>query len=160
MWYSKITTSHKPTVVKLALRKGKNFAAAKYGVSLSSVKRWCERYDGTWQSLRERSHCPHSHPTRHTAEEEALIRLGMREKYFRYGWNGAYMDAKEHGYTRSYSGFLYTARRMRLCGGEAKYKPPRKHDRRYLELLVSGEKVQIDVKEGAILLSERRCEAG
>ncbi len=35
-------------VVKLASRKGKRYAAEKYGVSLSSVKRWCKRYDGTW----------------------------------------------------------------------------------------------------------------
>ena len=38
-------------VVRLAKRKGKSFAAKIYGVSLSSVKRWCKRYDGTWQSL-------------------------------------------------------------------------------------------------------------
>jgi transposase len=44
-------------VVELALRKrNKSFAAEKYGVSLSSVKRWCKRYDGTWQSPAERSH--------------------------------------------------------------------------------------------------------
>ena len=36
-------------VVKLANRKGKSYASRKYGVSLSSVKRWCKRYDGTWQ---------------------------------------------------------------------------------------------------------------
>ena len=35
-------------VVKLALKKGKSYAACKYGVSLSSVKRWSKRYDGTW----------------------------------------------------------------------------------------------------------------
>jgi transposase len=40
-------------VVKHAEKKGKSSAAAKYGVSLSSVKRWCKRYDGTWQSLAE-----------------------------------------------------------------------------------------------------------
>ena len=33
-------------VVKLARRKGKSFAARKYGVSLSSVKRWDKKYDG------------------------------------------------------------------------------------------------------------------
>ena len=61
-------------VVKLAMKKGKSFAAKKYGVSLSSVKRWCKRYDGTWQSLRERSHRPKSHPRQHTPQEEELIR--------------------------------------------------------------------------------------
>ena len=134
-------------VVKLAMRKGKSFASRKYGVSLSSIKRWCKRYDGTWQSLQEKSHRPHSNPKRHTEQEETLIRKGMDEAYFRYGWEGAYMAARELGYSRSYSGFLYAAKRMGLCGGRAKKKPPRKHDRRYPELSVPGEKVQIDVKE-------------
>lgn len=134
-------------VVRLAIRKGNSFASKIYGVSLSSVKRWRKRYDGTWQSLKENSHRPHNHPNRHTEQEEELIRKGMNQSYFRYGWEGAYMAAKELGYKRSYSGFLYAARRMGLCGGQKEKKPSRKHDRRYPELLVPGEKVQIDVKE-------------
>ena len=134
-------------VVKLANRKGKIFAAQKYGFSLSSVKRWCKRYDGTWQSLKERSHRPKHHPRQHTAQEENLIRESMNQAFFRYGWDGAYMRAKEAGYSRSYSGFIYAARRMGLCGGMTEKRPPRKHDRRYPELTVPGEKVQIDVKE-------------
>lgn len=134
-------------VVKLAMKKGKSFASQKYGVSLSSVKRWCKRYDGTWQSLRERSHRPKHHPRQHTAQEEELIRESMNESFFRYGWEGAYMTARKAGYSRSYSGFIYAARRMGLCGGKAEVRPPRKHDRRYPELRVPGEKVQIDVKE-------------
>ena len=134
-------------VVKLALRKGKSYAARMYGVSLSSVKRWCKRYDGTWQSLKEGSHRPKSHPLRHTEQEESLIRKALDHAFFRYGWEGAYMRAKENGYTRSYSGFIYAARRMGLCGGKADTKPPHTRDRRYPELMVPGEKVQIDVKE-------------
>ena len=134
-------------VVKLAERKGKSFASAKYGVSLSSVKRWCRRYDGTWQSLQERSHRPHSHPKRHTAEEESVIRRSLNQSFFRYGWEGAYMTAREAGYSRSYSGFIYAARRMGLCGGGTEKKRPRKQERRYPELMTPGEKVQVDVKE-------------
>ena len=138
---------NRQAVVKLALRKGKSHAARMYGVSLSSVKRWVARYDGTWQSLREKSHRPKSHPARHTKHEEAMIRAGMDEAFFRYGWEGAYMAAREKGYTRSYSGFIYAARRMGLAGGQKDKKKSRKHDRRYPELLVPGEKVQVDVKE-------------
>jgi len=71
----------------------------------------------------------------------------MDRAYFRYGWEGAYMVAKKLGYRRSYSGFLYAAKRMGFCGGKGKKKTPRKQDRRYPELSVPGEKVQIDVKE-------------
>ncbi len=134
-------------VVKLAKRKGKSYASRIYGVSLSSVKRWSKRYDGTWQSLAEQSHRPHSHPQQHSVAEEEKIRAAVSKSYFRYGWEGAYMSAIEDGYKRSYSGFLYAAKRMGLCGGAGKRKPPRKHERRYPELLMPGEKVQIDVKE-------------
>lgn len=134
-------------VVKQAIQKGKSYAARKYGVSLSSVKRWSKRYDGTWQSLVERSHRPHSHLRQHRPEEEALIREAVSNRYFRYGWEGAYMAAVGAGYQRSYSGFVYAAKRLGLCGGAAKRKPPRRHERRYPELQTPGEKVQIDVKE-------------
>jgi hypothetical protein len=65
----------------------------------------------------------------------------------RYGWEGAYMEAQENGYKRSFSGMIYAARRLELVGKTRKKKPPRKHDRRYPELLTPGEKVQLDVKE-------------
>lgn len=118
-----------------------------YGVSLSSVKRWCRRYDGSWQSLKEKSHRPNSHPRQHTAREEEMIREAVRQSYFRYGWEGAYMVAKEGGYSRSYSGFIYAAKRLGLCGGKQEKPNIRKSDRRYPEILVPGEKVQVDVKE-------------
>jgi transposase InsO family protein len=134
-------------IVKCAEKKGKSYAAAKYGVSLSSVKRWSKRYDGTWQSLAERSHRPKSHPKQHRAEEEEIIKQAFKWKFFRYGWDGVFEEARENGYTRSFSGMLHAARRMGLGGTVKEYKPPRKHDRRYPELLRPGEKVQIDVKE-------------
>lgn len=134
-------------VVKLANRKGKSFASRVYGVSLSSVKRWCKRYDGSWQSLAERSHRPLSHPKRHSAAEEEIIRAAYREKFYRYGWDGTYAEAIKYGYGRSLSGMVYAARRMGICMADSKAKPPRKHNRRYPELLRPGEKVQIDVKE-------------
>ena len=118
-----------------------------YGVSLSSVKRWCRRYDGSWQSLKEKSHRPNSHPHQHTAREEEMIREAVRQSYFRYGWEGAYMAAKEDGYSRSYSGFIYAAKRLGLCGGKQEKPNIRKSERRYPEILVPGEKVQVDVKE-------------
>lgn len=135
----------KQAIVKWAIKKGKSAAARQYGVSLSSVKRWCKRYDGSWKSLRERSHRPHSHPKRHTKVEEALISKAFK-KYLRYGWEGVWEEAKENGYTRSRSGLIYAAKRMGL-GYPAKKKKPTRIHRRYPEVLIPGEKVQIDVKE-------------
>lgn len=134
-------------VIKLARKKGKSFAARKYGVSLSSVKRWDKRYDGKdWRSLLERSHRPHSHPKQHTEEEEKLISKAYWKKYERYGWEGVYVEAKANGYTRSLSGMIYAAKRLEL-GEKNKRRPVRRHNRKFPELLKPGEKVQIDVKE-------------
>lgn len=135
------------SVVKLANRKGQSFASRIYGVSLSSVKRWCKRYDGTWRSLAERTHRPKSHPKRHSLAEEKVIQEAFKAKYSRYGWDGVYDEAVENGYSRSFSGMIYAARRLGLGGESQEKKPPRKHERRYPELLTPGEKVQIDVKE-------------
>lgn len=133
-------------VVKLANRKGKSYASRMYGVSLSSVKRWCKRYDGTWQSLLEKSHKPHSHPNRHTAKEERQIKKYFKKYYERYGWDEVYRNLISRGYTRSYSGMVYAAKRMGLTEQKKLKNKSRKHGR-YPELLIPGEKVQIDVKE-------------
>lgn len=133
--------------VKYAEKHGKSKAAQKYGVSLSSVKRWSKRYDGTWQSLSERSHRPHSHPKQHTLEEEAAIRAAFSKAYLRYGWDGVYAELREaHGYTRSFGGMYHAATRLGLGWGKKRKRPSRKA-RRYPEAAKPGEKVQIDVKE-------------
>ena len=71
----------KQAIVKYSLKNGKSKAAEKYGVSLSSVKRWSKRYDGTWESLKELPHTPHSHPKRHTPAEERKIKKAFKECY-------------------------------------------------------------------------------
>ena len=136
----------KQAVVKFAIKNGKSKASEKYGVSLSSVKRWCKRYDGTWQSMIEKSHRPHSNPNRHTQKEERQIKKSFKKHYARYGWDGVYDDLVKKGYTRSFSGMVYAAKRLGLKESKQVKKKSRVY-RRYPELLEPGEKVQIDVKE-------------
>ncbi len=136
----------KQAAVKYAIKNGKSRASEKYGVSLSSVKRWCKRYDGTWQSLSEKSHRPHSHPKRHTQEEERQITNSFNKYYVRYGWGGVYADLQQNGYTRSFSGMVYAAKRLGLKKS-VKSKNKSRTQRRYPELSEPGEKVQTDVKE-------------
>ncbi|MGN0518710.1 MAG: DDE-type integrase/transposase/recombinase [Acutalibacteraceae bacterium] len=132
----------KQAVVKYANRNGKSKASRVYGVSLSSVKRWCKRYDGTWKSLIEKSHRPHSHPNRHTEKEEKQIKNSFKKCYARYGWDGVYSDLKR----KRFSGMVYAAKRLGLTEEPKANKKSRK-SRRYPEILIPGEKVQIDVKE-------------
>lgn len=101
----------KQAVVKFAKKNGKSAASRQYGVSLSSVKRWCSKYDGSdWRSLVERSHRPHHNPHRHTKKEERKIKEAFEKYYERYGWYGVYEELKRKGYTRSFSGMVYAAK--------------------------------------------------
>jgi transposase len=135
-------------VVKYALKNGKSKATKQYGVSLSSVKRWCKRYDGTWQSLLERSHRPKSHPKQHTSEENVALTKAFSAKFFRYGWLGVYTELQEkHNYKRSFCGMYRRAKVLGFGGKISKATAPRKCLRKYPELLIPGEKVQVDVKE-------------
>ncbi len=135
------------TVLCAIKNNNKSYASRKYGYSLSSVKRWCKLYDGTWQSLVEKSHRPHSHPNKHTKKEERQIKKAFEEKFARYGWDGVFDELVKKGYKRSYSGMVYAAKRIGLGKELKKKKPARKQIRRYPELLEPGEKVQMDVKE-------------
>ena len=101
----------KQEIVKQATKNGKSYTSRKYGVSLSTLKRWCKKYDGTWQSMLEKSHRPHSHPNRHTPKEERQIKNSFKKEYARYGWDGVYSDLLRKGYTRSFSGMVYAAKR-------------------------------------------------
>jgi transposase len=136
----------KQAVVKFALKKGKTRASEQYGVSLSSVKRWCKRYDGTWQSLIEKSRRPKHHPNEHTEKEKKSIEKAFNKVFARYGWDGVYAELKKnYKYERSIGGMYHCAKQMGL-GGEAKKPKKRVHKGKFPELTTPGEKVQIDVK--------------
>lgn len=134
-------------IVEYGKKHNKSKASRQYGVSLSSVKRWSNRYDGTWQSLVERSHRPHSHPNQHTPEEERVIRQAFEAKHERYGFDGVYDELVDnYGYKRSVGSLYHVMKRLGLYGN----KKPKKKGRKPQQLepvMTPGEKIQIDVKE-------------
>lgn len=134
-------------VVEWSRKRGQSHAARQYGVSLSSVKRWNKRYDGTWQSLAERSHRPKSHPKQHTKAEEKWIITAFELSYERYGFDGVYDElVDKYGYKRSAGGLHHAMKRMGLLS----QKKPKKKGRKpqpFPPVTMPGEKIQIDVKE-------------
>jgi transposase InsO family protein len=137
----------KQAIVKYALKKkNKKKAAEKYGVSLASVKRWCKRYDGTWQSLIPYSRRPKNHPNEHTEEEKENIKKAFAKVFYRYGWDGVYAELKKnYKYKRSLGGMYHCAKQMGL-GGEPEKQKKRDKSGKFPDLTTPGEKVQIDVK--------------
>ena len=131
-------------IIEYSLKHGKSKASRKYKEPLSNIKRWSKRYDGTWQSLKDRSRQPHSHPNQHTVYEEALI-TEVWQEHGRKGIDYVYcILVQQKGYTRSQSGLFHALRRLGLIE-----KPKKKGRRNYRQCTaceIPGEKVQIDVK--------------
>ena len=62
------TCIHAVTLYRSA--KNIEFVCRRYKISKASLMRWNKRYDGTPESLADRSHRPHTvHPRAHTNEE-------------------------------------------------------------------------------------------
>ena len=110
--------------IKYALKKGVTEASLKYKVSRKTIHKWMSRYDGSVDSLRERSHRPINSPRRHTEEELRKIRKRLK----RHHWRDlilVYQELVERdGYTRSYGGFKRIARKLREA------KPAKKKKKR------------------------------
>ena len=126
--------------------KGKQITetAIKYRISRTSIYRWQQRYDGTVESLYERSHRPHSHPNQHTAEELKLIkRVWSHNKGIGLVCLHMILEDK-HGYTRS---LCSLNRAMKQLGiGRKKQRKKRHIPKPYDTPKTAGERVQIDVK--------------
>lgn len=69
-------TIRRQTIIKYAGKKRVTAAARRYNVGIALIYRWIERYDSTLESLKDRSHCPHSHPNENVV---------FWTEYF-YGW--------------------------------------------------------------------------
>ena len=64
---------YKQSVVKFSYKYGVTKASIKFGENRRTIYRWRERYDGTLESLKEKSRKPNHHPNEHTEKEIKLI---------------------------------------------------------------------------------------
>lgn len=119
-------------------------AAIRYKISRKTLYKWLKRYDGTWQSLMERSRRPHRSPRAHTAEEIRQIRRLAKK----HRWEDlilAYQELREkYGYTRSYGGFKRIVAKLKAAKGNKKRKA--RKNKPYQRAEYPGQKVQVDVK--------------
>lgn len=130
-------------LIKYAQKKGVTKAAIRYKTNRQYIYRWMKRYDGTLESLENRSHRPHSHPNQHTPEELKLI-ADMRRRNPNAGLVVFWVKLMQRGYTRSITGLYRVLRRT----GEMAVKPPNPKyiPKPYEQMQYPGQKVQIDVK--------------
>ena len=131
------------SLLKYSQKYGVTKAAVKYKTNRQYIYRWLRRYDGTIESLREKSRRPHHHPNQHTEQELKLIR-DMRRRNPNAGLVVLWVKLRQRGYTRTVTG-LY--RVLRRSGGMAvKPKNPKYIPKPYEQMSYPGERVQIDVK--------------
>ena len=65
---------YKQSVIKFSYKYGVTKAAIKFGENRRTIYRWIERYDGSLESLKDKSRKPNHHPNEHTKEEIKMIR--------------------------------------------------------------------------------------
>ena len=87
-------------LIKYSLKYGVTKAAIRYKVNRQYVYRWRKRYDGTLQSLADKSHRPHHHPNQHTEDELKLI-SDMRKRNPNAGLIVFWVKLMQRGYSRS-----------------------------------------------------------
>lgn len=123
-----------------------SFICRKYHCSKSSLMRWNKRYDGTIESLMDKSHRPHTkHPNSHTDEEIKKIK-NLIKRNPNIGLNELYTKLRtEIAYSRHYASLYRLLKRIGFykdkTSKKKKYTPKPYQTPEYL-----GQKWQLDVK--------------
>ena len=132
-------------VVKEVLKgRSKSEVARRHKISRMSVYRWCKRFNGSVESLREASHRPQEHPMQHSQEEYTLIRR-VQSHNKGLGLVCLHMVLEQkHGYARSVSGLYRAMKRLNL--GRRKQRKRKHIPQPYETPQRAGERIQIDVK--------------
>ena len=122
------------------------FVCRRYKISKSSLMRWNRRFDGTKESLKDRSHRPHSpHPNSHTEQELKWIKdyhrrnphISVCELYGKL--------LRDKGYAR-HPGSLYRVYQRLGFSSKAPSTKKRRHLQPYDTPSQLGVKWQMDVK--------------
>lgn len=135
---------YKQSVVKFSYRHGVTKAAIKFKMHRKTIYRWREKYDGTPQSLKDKSRKPHSHPNQHTEEEIKMIK-NYKNKNKETGLVVLWVKLERNGYTRSITSLYRVMQRL----GIYKKAPSKKKEyepKPYQQMTHPGERIQIDVK--------------
>lgn len=135
---------YKESVVKFSYKYGVTKTAIKYGECKRTIYRWRNRYDGSLESLKDKSRRPHSHPNQHTEEEIRMIKNYKRNNKDT-GLVVLWVKLRESGYTRTIQGLYHVLQRL----GIYQKTPSKRKESEANEWETGtypGEKVQVDVK--------------
>ena len=135
---------YKQSVIKFSYKFGVSKAANEFEINRRTIYRWRQRYDGTLESLKDKSHRPKHHPNEHTLEEIKLIK-SFKNNNKDTGLVVLWVKLKRAGYTRTIQGLYHAMVRL----GIYKKAPSKRKNIQPPEVPIAnypGERVQIDVK--------------
>ena len=137
------TMRFRQALIEYSFKHGVTKAAIRYKVNRQYVYRWRNRYDGTLQSLADKSHKPYHHPNQHTMDELKLI-SDMRRRNPHDGLVVFWVKLMQRGYSRSITGLYRVLRKQ----GKMAIKPknPKYIPKPYEQMTYPGQRIQIDVK--------------
>lgn len=131
------------SLIKYAETYGVTKAAIKYKTNRQYIYRWKTRYNGSIESLRDRSRRPHHHPNQHTPDEIKLI-SDMRRRNPHSGLVVFWVKLRQRGYSRSISGLYRFLRKHGIMA--VKLPNPKYVPKPYQQMDDPGQRIQIDVK--------------
>ena len=135
---------YKQSVVKYSYKHGVTKTAIKFKMHRKTIYRWREKYDGTAQSLKNKSRRPHSHPKQHTEKEIKLIK-DYKSKNKETGLVVLWVKLRGAGYTRTITSLYRVMQRIGIYN-KAPSKKKAYEPKPYQQMTYPGERVQIDVK--------------
>ena len=135
---------YKESVVKYSYKYGVTNAAIVYCEHRRTIYRWRERYDGSLNSLKDKSRRPYYHPNQHTREEIQLIR-NYKANNKETGLVVLWVKLRRAGYRRTIQGLYYVMRRMGIYT-KTPSKKKAQQPSEWISGTYPGEKIQIDVK--------------
>lgn len=131
------------SLISYAACHGISAACRKYNVNRQYLYRWKVRYDGSLESLQNRSRRPIHHPSQHTDDEIKLI-SNLCRRNPDAGLVVLWVKLMQRGYSRSIPGLYRFLKKQ----GVQRVKPPNPKyvPKPYEQMLYPGQRVQVDVK--------------
>ena len=135
---------YKQSVIRFSEKYGVRKAAIKFGEWPKTIYRWKSRYDGSLESLKDKSRRPKSHPNQHTEEEIKLIK-SYKANNKETGLVVLWVKLKAAGYARTVQGLYHVMQKMGIYA-KTPSKKKESEPNEWISGTYPGDKVQVDVK--------------
>lgn len=141
---SNIEAQWRQKFVGYAEKHGVTEAAVRYRISRKTVYKWKKRYDGTAESLRDRSRRPLNSPRKTTEEELRKIIRRLKQCKWTDLIQAYQRSVEKDGYGKSYGCFRRQAANLKERKKNRKACKPK--NKVYERAAYPGQKIQLDVK--------------